>query len=191
MKKLTLIFLGAVTLTLTGCNNSKNAIADVVQQRLAARLSAVDRETVTNTIAPDSDDVFRATQHVEVINDVTEIKTTTFWSNQKYFNSLESIDVTKCPKDFRDAWLDYVAAWERNINYNLHTAAEDAAAAGQVDVSANASIGSTTGVGGSFNGQQGGKELENRLLQRDNNEKWLVCKQIATDYGVFVPPDPK
>ena len=153
MKILALVI--SAVLFLTGCTDYKTPISSVMQQRASARQAAL----MTNTV-PFHPNMFRVT-----------------WSDQKFLAALQKIDVTKCPKDFRAAWMDYVTARElqNDPKFSLRQGMSVAA------VKADATGLDTTGI----------KTAAQMEAMKDNTAQWIKCKKIATEnYGVFVPADP-
>jgi LysM repeat protein len=107
---------------------------------------------------------------------------------EDYGTALDKIDPSACPKDFQDAWMDYVGSWDlKNDPYIKKENLIDEAPTKQA-THLGVSVGLTTSV-------QIGKDIEranlhevaNRLEQLDNAEAWLKCKRVASNYGVFVP----
>jgi hypothetical protein len=121
----------------------------------------------------------------------------------RYIEALEHINPIACPDAFRNAWMNYVAAWERRRDdipmrqQRLLTMAtkERTEMHGQVGAGGGVAVGLE---GESANGHMeagGGIDIErerpnlekaaDELTRLDNNELWITCKRVALDYGVF------
>lgn len=158
MKILALVI--TAVLFLTSCTDYKKPISDVIQQRATARIAAV-----TTNVIPFHPNRVQVT-----------------WSDQKFLVALLKINVTKCPKDFRVAWMNYIAA--RELQNDRKFTAQQAMSAVAIKVEASPTQGGevdTTGL----------KKAAQMEAMKDNTVQWINCKKIAIEkYGVFVPPDP-
>jgi hypothetical protein len=115
----------------------------------------------------------------------------------KYIAELGKIDPSACPQKFRDAWINYVQAWERQNDSFLQQEIRlnKAPTKQERQISLNVVAPSGVPIGG---GGRIGSDVEQpnlhaaaeQLASEDSNEAWLTCKRVAMDYGVFVPADP-
>ena len=112
-----------------------------------------------------------------------------------FLQALKSIDTSRCPADFREAWSDYLAIVERSSARFLSLVTTNALAGG--DGSApplSASPPNPTSPapalalrpGPPTNRAERVAELERRivLFQRDIDNAWAGLKQAANRYGV-------
>jgi hypothetical protein len=89
-------------------------------------------------------------------------------STPQFAKELRKIDITGCPTDFQNAWVEYVQAWERQAESPLGgvVAVTELGVAAKVgaDVAANDAI--------------------RKLNLRDKDEAWRNCELVALKYGV-------
>ena len=86
---------------------------------------------------------------------------------RRYANALREIDTESCPARFRQAWLIYEQAWERQTNRSLGDLAYEASAIVQA-------------VGPAHDAHY---YLEN-AKKLNTREAWFLCERIALDFGV-------
>jgi len=164
MKIFSALILAA--LVCVGCSDYKKPIAAVLQQRDIARQDATDSvKSLPRKLA---------TKRAQI----------------NYFQKLQSIDVTACPKKFRDAWEDYVAAYARMNTQGLNESNLKMQEANALRSETKGSIGGTyAGLGAtvSHDNVAAGQATEANLLASDPLEQWLNVRKVSADYGVAVP----
>jgi hypothetical protein len=108
-----------------------------------------------------------------------------------YVPEIEKINPLACPDIFRNTWINYVQAWERQKDPVLRQqeSLRRSATSQHFKVAAHDGL-SSTGGELSFGSEHPNLEhAAEDLAKEDNNEQWLACKRVAMEYGVFVPGD--
>ena len=82
-----------------------------------------------------------------------------------YLKALHEIDTKECPKKFRLAWLDYVQAWDRQMEILPFLFEGVLAIKGDL------------------------KPLAEGQIARNTTEKWRAVQRMALEYGIDVPPE--
>lgn len=105
----------------------------------------------------------------------------------EYLKQLKEISTDGCPEEFRQAWLQYVQAWERNAAPNDVERRQDrltmAAVKGKLEV--HGGVGTTTGGGLGVEADLSNlKDMAKRLESRDTNESFRHVETVALGYGV-------
>ena len=85
---------------------------------------------------------------------------------KKYADGLRLIDTSSCPKKFRQAWLIYLQAWDRNMNQNLGDLVYEAGSVLQAVVPSH----------------DAHYFLENSQ-KSSVREAWFYCERVAMEYG--------
>jgi hypothetical protein len=148
-----IVLTGLVILCISGCQTgtkvadkgqspSKTAITNVLIEKQRAGLSCA-------RISIDSGQIASVYLH-----------------GGQYLTALKKIDVKDCPEDFRRAWSDYIAAWERKRKQEQAT--ED-------------TLDAISMLKGDFN------DLPTtvRCIEAyDTTEAWQNCERVASAYGV-------
>ncbi len=108
-----------------------------------------------------------------------------------FLQALKAIDATRCPKDFREAWSDYVAIVQRSASRFLSLLATNAAAPANAPATATnppASPGpaAVPPEAGSSNRTERLAELDRQILvfQGDIDKAWMDLKRVAKRYGI-------
>jgi hypothetical protein len=83
-----------------------------------------------------------------------------------YLKALKKINTSDCPENFRLAWSDYLAAWERKLNHEKATP-------------------DTVDAISMWKGNFADLPATVRCLEPyDTNDAWQNCERIAQAYGV-------
>ena len=146
-----LLFTLVFVLVVGACAPSKPAIDRdrvAIERVLQARIEARARFHPSNLMPPTSND-------------------------SAYVALLGKIDTEACPLPFREAWLDYVHAWERRIDHPL----------GKLGASAEYLIGAVSTVHGAPGSQPVGDAVR-KLDSFDTTEPWMRIETVYLQYGV-------
>ena len=110
-----------------------------------------------------------------------------------YLAALKHISTDGCPESFRQAWLEYVQAWERLAAPSDVEKREDiltvSAVKGKVAAHGNVGAGLASGLNASGGGSVEAdlsnlKDMAKRLESRDTNEAFRNVEVVSLDCGV-------
>jgi hypothetical protein len=118
---------------------------------------------------------------------------TTIFREAEYLSALKRISTDGCPESFREAWLEYVQAWERMVAPGDIEKRQDiltmAAVKGKVEGNGDLGIGLGGGLklagGVSVEADLSNlKDMAKRLESRDTNEAFRHVEVVSLSYGV-------
>jgi LysM repeat protein len=102
-----------------------------------------------------------------------------------YITELGEIDPSTCPKQFREAWQDYVDSWELKKDPIIQEQNQLDISPTKIKRNLNVNVTQLSMGFGSDVETPNLHSAAERLGKLDNDEAWLKCKRVALNFGVF------